>query len=52
MMNNLKITKENKNKIIIAVLVFIFTFSILSDWENFKAGLSGKSPVEKVVNKN
>ncbi len=49
MKNNLKITKEDKNKIIIAVLVFIFTFAILSDWENFKAGLSGNAPIVKVV---
>ncbi|MDC1539725.1 hypothetical protein N8480_03535 [Flavobacteriaceae bacterium] len=34
-------------KILIGILIFVFTISILSDWKNFKAGLLGTPPIVK-----
>lgn len=35
-------------KIIVGIIVFIIALAIFSDWGNFKAGLVGKPPIEKV----
>ena len=39
---------KTKYKIVVAIIIFIFASAIFSDWEHFKAGLTGKPPVEKV----
>jgi hypothetical protein len=42
---------KNKYKIIVAVIIFFFSSWIFSDWANFKAGISGKQPIMKTINK-
>ena len=39
-------------KLIIGIIIIITTVTIISDWENFKAGLFGKTPIEKVQKYN
>jgi len=39
---------KKKYKLIIGIIFFIAIVSFLSDWGNFKAGLFGKPPIEKV----
>lgn len=39
---------NNLKKIVIGILIFVTTHLILSDWDNFKRGLSGKPPIEKM----
>jgi len=48
-MKTKKIMKK-PHKILIGILIFVFTISILSDWKNFKAGLFGKTPIS--IHKN
>lgn len=36
-------------KILVGMLIFTFTTSILSDWKNFKAGLLGAPPIVKNI---
>lgn len=36
---------KTKHKIIIGIFFFLILSFFLSDWKNFKAGLSGKPPV-------
>ncbi len=35
-------------KLIIAIIIIIITVTIIFDWDNFKAGLFGGDPIEKV----
>ena len=37
-------------KIVIGVTVFVISHLIFSDWDNFKRGLAGKPPIEKIHN--
>lgn len=45
MTSNLKIIKKEKNKlrlkVIITVIAFLVFRAIISDWEHFKAGITG-----------
>ncbi len=43
--------KKEKQKIIVLFLATLFFYSIIHDWENFKAGLMGKTPTQKEVSK-
>tara|TARA_B110000967_G_C18871511_1_gene555720 strand:- start:1356 stop:1487 length:132 start_codon:yes stop_codon:yes gene_type:complete len=36
---------KKPHKILIGILIFVFTISLLSDWKNFKAGLLGTPPI-------
>jgi len=40
-------TMKKPYKILVGILIFVFTISILSDWKNFKAGLLGTPPIVK-----
>lgn len=40
---------KNKYKLMLVVIIII-AGALLSDWDNFKAGLTGEPPVEEVGN--
>jgi len=39
---------KKKHKLTIGIIIIIAAVTIISDWGNFKAGLFGKPPIEKV----
>ena len=39
---------KNKYKVIVGAIAFMVLVAFLSDWANFKAGLFGEAPIEKV----